>query len=345
MAEPRGMLKVDASATGGGDFATFMSNYFAGLAEDDYKFYGGTPDSAFGQTYYMNGDQVAFQYKEGETVTTDRLLFGGDDLAYDFIHYGAGFGHGLSGSLDSWTFGQWTDETSGEQGTGEAGLITGLLEQLKITGFDIDVAPGSGNVGNLLNMLFGMAAAGDAAGLMAFMGEYAQHFVGSNEADAFAGTKFGDIVALSGGDDTSNGAGGDDTMKGGNGDDLLKGGKGDDLLVGGRGDDRLNGGAGEDTFDFSVPLAKAGVDKIVDFGVGEDTVQLSSKVFAGLGLGELSADAFATKGAETDTTRIVYDADRGILLYDADGAGGEAAVKFATIGKHLDLSHLDFLVA
>lgn len=69
------------------------------------------------------------------------------------------------------------------------------------------------------------------------------------------------------------------TMDGGQGADWLTGGLGNDVLIGGIGDDTLRGNGGADQFvisfdpaDDSSPVAEAGIDLIVDFEGGKDTI-------------------------------------------------------------------------
>ena len=118
---PRCISRTDASgSTGGIDFATFITDYFAGLSGGAFTFYGGEAASQ-----YKDAEQIAFNYKEGTVATTDRVVLGGTDLAYDMLGHGTSYGHGISGSLDSLTFGQWVDGvTSGTPGAGDAGILT-----------------------------------------------------------------------------------------------------------------------------------------------------------------------------------------------------------------------------
>jgi hypothetical protein len=104
-------------------------------------------------------------------------------------------------------------------------------------------------------------------------------------------------------------------------------------------DDSSNGDAysatdGDETFTFS---------KIKDFAVGEEQMLLDSKVFKALAAGALAEDAFAIgKTANSAHVRILIK--NGNICYDADGKGGEHAVLFAKVGKHVDLSADDFFV-
>jgi len=77
------------------------------------------------------------------------------------------------------------------------------------------------------------------------------------------------------------GALGHDKLTGGAGADVLAGGLGGDALDGGLGDDTLSGGLGADKFGYSA--AGHGIDRIEDFEVGTDKVDLGG-LFADQGL-------------------------------------------------------------
>ena len=49
--------------------------------------------------------------------------------------------------------------------------------------------------------------------------------------------------------------------------------------------------------------------------------------------------------AHDASDRIIYNDVNGSLLFDIDGKGGQAAVKFAQISAGLTLSNVDFLIA
>ena len=80
-----------------------------------------------------------------------------------------------------------------------------------------------------------------------------------------------------GGDDVLDGGAGNDRLDGGKDDDTLNGGAGDDVLIGGQGRDWLTGGAGKDLFTFTAAGESkiTGADRIVDFQVGTDRIDLS----------------------------------------------------------------------
>ncbi|HEY7382663.1 MAG TPA: calcium-binding protein [Beijerinckiaceae bacterium] len=151
------------------------------------------------------------------------------------------------------------------------------------------------------------------------------------------------------------GGSGNDVLQGGNGNDRLFGNTGRDALIGGAGGDRLNGsagkdkligGSGADIFLFNTALnAGSNVDLVTDFSTAEDRIGLDNAVFTGLPVGTLSASAFRVGAAAADASdRVIYNSTTGALLFDEDGAGGAAAVKFAQLDPGLALNRGDFLV-
>ena len=121
-------------------------------------------------------------------------------------------------------------------------------------------------------------------------------------------------------------------------------GLGDDRLSGGRGKDKLIGGDGSDSFVFDEGLGKANADKIAGFNKKADNFLLDADLFDGLGVGSLKKKAYFEGDAAHDANDRIIFTDKGKLLFDADGKGGEKAVMFAKVGKDVDLSHHDFLV-
>ena len=117
-------------------------------------------------------------------------------------------------------------------------------------------------------------------------------------------------------------------------------------LNGGLGSDSLIGNGGADSFLFDSALnAGSNVDRILDFAA-DDTIVLDMSVFTALGgVGTLDASAFHLGTAAQDADdRIIYDSATGRLFFDADGAGGAAAVQFATLSAGLNLTVSDFMV-
>ncbi|MDQ6435649.1 calcium-binding protein [Mesorhizobium sp. LHD-90] len=126
----------------------------------------------------------------------------------------------------------------------------------------------------------------------------------------------------------------------------IRGNDGANVIDGGRGNDMLYGMGGQDTFRFSTALGTGNVDRIVDFRVVDDQIELDGAIFTTLDLGALDAARFkdnASAPRDADD-RIIYNSDTGSLFYDADGVGGTAAVKIATLTPGLGLSAADFTV-
>ena len=135
----------------------------------------------------------------------------------------------------------------------------------------------------------------------------------------------------------------------GNGlDNVLTGNAGGNRLDGGIGDDVLTGGDGGDGFAFTTVLGIGNVDIVTDFTPGLDQIFLggaSGEAFAALASGALGPGAFRLGAVAADSDdRILYDSSSGVLLYDADGAGGLVAVQFATLTPGLSLSASNFFV-
>ncbi|WP_416670971.1 calcium-binding protein [Egbenema bharatensis] len=131
----------------------------------------------------------------------------------------------------------------------------------------------------------------------------------------------------------------------------LDGGAGNDTLIGGRGRDRMVGGSGADRFVFTGP--RDGVKRIADFNrrEGDKLVFLNqafegSEGFEGLRSGRIRRNQFHVgKRAESDRHRFIYNENRGILFYDADGAGGQRQVRIATFANQPTLRASDIIVA
>jgi VCBS repeat-containing protein len=128
----------------------------------------------------------------------------------------------------------------------------------------------------------------------------------------------------------------------------IVGNAGANWLGGGLGNDSLTGGVGADTFVFdTAPNSSSNLDTLTDFSVADDTLALAMGIFGGLGeaveAGELRAGAGYTTAVDAND-HLIYDSATGLLRYDADGAGGVAAVQLAKIGAGLALTAADFVV-
>jgi Ca2+-binding RTX toxin-like protein len=123
--------------------------------------------------------------------------------------------------------------------------------------------------------------------------------------------------ALSGdeGDDVLHGGSGKDELFGGEGDDELFGGRHSDRLAGGTGDDILEGGKGGDVFVFN--LSDIGSDTIVDFGHGNDVLEISTYLdvfaFEDLTITQMGSDTVLELA---DGEVILQGIDAGLLSAD-----------------------------
>lgn len=169
---------------------------------------------------------------------------------------------------------------------------------------------------------------------------------GGGGNDRIAGSRFNDLLDGGTGNDRLQGGAGNDQIDGGSGMDYLRGGAGDDVLNGGAGRDKLAGGESNDSFVFDAALGEANADRILDFRSAHDEFRLDNAVFVGLATGDTLPDgAFVIgRSAKDEDDRILYDKACGDLLFDADGAGGAAAVKFASVDRGTCLSADDFVI-
>jgi len=164
--------------------------------------------------------------------------------------------------------------------------------------------------------------------------------IGNAAANTIIGNNFANLLSGAGGNDALKGQGGDDTLLGGDGNDSLNGGLGRDALV---------GGAGSDHFVFDSAIASGtNVDQIMDFVKGQDVIDLSAAIFAGVGTPDrFDGTALVSKpGAVADNggQHIIHDTNTGTLYYDADGSGAQHMVAFAQIDPGHALAASDFHV-
>ncbi len=162
------------------------------------------------------------------------------------------------------------------------------------------------------------------------------------------GLNLGSSLNGTSGNDTLTGGAGNDTIFGGTGNDMITGGAGDDMITGGLGVDLLFGGAGKDTFVFNS--ANEGIDKINDFVVGEDRIQISRAGFGAAafgtdGAGVLDPSRFALGTSATNASqRLIYNINSGALFFDADGNGSGAQVRIAQLVGNPSLTSTSFVV-
>lgn len=167
-----------------------------------------------------------------------------------------------------------------------------------------------------------------------------------NGDDTITGGNEGDLLDGFRGIDSVYGQDGNDILFGAEGNDRLFGGNGADTLSGGRGHDRLARGAGWDKFLFDTQPFAVNADRIVDFNVDRDTIQLSVKIFDELALGKLPGGAFTIGSAAADRSdRVIYDNATGQLFFDADGSSSAHAQQLiATLDTGLALTADDFRI-
>jgi hypothetical protein len=167
-------------------------------------------------------------------------------------------------------------------------------------------------------------------------------------------TGHADLIDARGGDNRVSGLAGNDWIIGGKGHDVLKGGGGDDRLEGGLGPNWLKGGKGDDVFvlapDLDTLVGKGGVKadghaSIKDFDIDRDMIELGAGVFTVLGPTLEASEFRVGRSAKDADDHILYDAKSGKILFDADGEGGEHAVRIARIDKNLELDEGNFLIA
>jgi Ca2+-binding RTX toxin-like protein len=126
---------------------------------------------------------------------------------------------------------------------------------------------------------------------------------------------------------------------------FIFGNSGNNFIDGKEAADMLSGGLGLDNFVFSTALGAANIDTISDFTVADDTIRLENAIFAALPVGFLAVAAFHSGASAADAgDRIIYNSATGALFYDADGLGGAAQVRFATLSTGLAMTNADFFV-
>ena len=123
----------------------------------------------------------------------------------------------------------------------------------------------------------------------------------------------------------------------------LNGKAGNDTLDGGTGNNVLSGGTGSDIFKFTTT---GHIDKITDYNVADDTIQLENGVFAALTTaGPLAANQFVIGTQAIDNNDfVIYNDATGSLLYDADGNGAGAAIEIAGVGVGFAMTNADIVV-
>ena len=194
----------------------------------------------------------------------------------------------------------------GSAETGNDSLVGGLGEDMLLGGAGHDTLLGSADT-----------TAGSDAGNRDWL-------VGGAGNDLMFGGGGDDVIweqldTGEGGNDTAFGGDGHDLVLTGSGADSVDAGAGDDTVYGGQGADRIATGSGADLVWFTG-LSDIG-DVVTDFAPGADRAVVSSLLTGGM----TPAQAFAQ-----GVLALVASGPDTQLRYDADGAGGGAAVTVVT---------------
>jgi serralysin len=292
-------------------------NIYGGPASDSISG-GPSNDTVEG---YSNAD-----YLDGG-LGNDSLIGGEGD---DFIFGGAG---------DDRLYGQWGyDILVGGDGIDTAAYTSGYKNQYRVTPNQDGTITVTGVEWNAVydhsDILSGIEYVSFHDGVFAIADLLPHTVSGTDGKDRLGGSDKANVIFGRVGNDTI-------TAKGGN-----------DLIYGGLGKDTLTGGKGQDVFIFDTKPGKANLDRIIDFSVKEDSIWLDNEVFAKLGSkGSIGAPEKLNKGyftigakAKDRNDYVIYNNKTGVLSYDADGSGKDAALGFAQLNKGLALTFKDFFV-
>ncbi len=130
-------------------------------------------------------------------------------------------------------------------------------------------------------------------------------------------------------DNRLDGGAGNDTLRGDSGHDNLLGGAGNDVLDGGRDGDTLTGGAGSDVFLYRIDsqgeLASLGGDRITDFQSGHDKIDIHDL------FDDFSLSHTENPFANGHINLVADGQGNTLVMFDADGLGGNAGVTLATV--------------
>ena len=296
--------------------------------------YGGLGDD----TYVVNvaGDVIIENVSGGrDTVRSSMSYTLGANLE-DLILTGTANNNGTGNALDNVLTGNSGDNTlAGDTGNdqlfGQGGNDTINGGQ----GDDI-LNGGTGRdslIGGLGNDIYVIDDTGDTATELSAQGiDTVQSNLGTYTLTANI-----ENLVLIGGATTGTGNGLNNVITGNSLNNVLRGGAGNDQLLGLGGNDTLTGGTGNDQFVFSTTPSADNIDRVTDFTAGQDQLVLDALVFTGLNLHNQAltpamfrSGAGITTAADADD-HVIFNTSNGALYYDADGAGGTAAVQFATI--------------
>ncbi len=289
---------------------------------------GDAADTMLGGT----GDDIYIVQNSGSS-TIEFVGEGTDEVRTTFSVYG------LQANVENLTF---LDNANHAAGVGNtlANTITGGTGIDSLFGREGNdtLLGGSGSA----NSLFGQE--GDDTYIVAASGDSTIEFVGEGTDTVRTSlgshvlrTNVENLVYTGASAFTGIGNEGDNSLTGGIGDDFLSGLDGDDIIIGGNGSDLLLGGAGSDQFTYLG--SQTGLDRILGFVSGEDTIALSGAFYTPTGTVDYVNGSAATSANST----FLYDSTTGIVSYDDDGNGAGVAVQIAQLDAGLTLVPGDFI--
>jgi len=291
--------------------------------------------TAIDGTPILNG-QITYAGTAGATIGTDTLRNIESVRGSDFTDVIAGSSIATEETFEGRAGNDIINGISGIDRVSYHTSIAGVTVALGLAGADGSASDGWGGTDRLRNIDNVLGSR-----------DFADRLTGNELANRLDGQGGNDLLSGGLGIDTLIGGNGNDVLGGGGAVDVLSGGAGNDLLNGGDGSDLLTGGTGLDAFRFSAVLnGSTNVDRISDYAVADDTLQLDDAYFAGIGaLGTLAAGALALGTHALDTTdRIVYDSATGRIYFDADGSGAGAQILFASVTVGTALTASDFAI-
>lgn len=342
----------------GSIFPFFMGDdtVVLGAGDDVFYDYGGNLEMTLG-----GGHDEAWLY-EAQGVTTFKEVYGG--AGHDTINYQGGNGEIYGGSgrdvigpaggnQGAWTLdgGQGNDTVDGYAGPGTV-IVDGDDSGNDVYSGNRDtVLSYAGATGGLVVDMGAARVFGSTTGTdhLASNVGIISRFVGSRAADTMLGGATGDGVVFDGqgGADSLQGSvegdwligrAGADTLVGHQGDDTLDGGVGDDVIIGGEGRDLLRGGVGADVFVYEATTdstkASAGRDRIMDFDVTQDIIDLSGmdarpRTMANDSFSFIGTAAFTAAGQ----VRFEHVGSTTVITMNTTGTRG-AEMRIDLIGLH-----------
>jgi Ca2+-binding RTX toxin-like protein len=147
---------------------------------------------------------------------------------------------------------------------------------------------------------------------------------------------------MSNGDASDDILSGFENLRGSVHNDILIGDASNNVITGGLGSDILTGGGGANTFDY-LQLADKG-DHITDFVSGTDKLQFHASGFSGARVGVPNFVSGTTPHASLVAATFLYNTTTGVLSYDPDGTGTQAAQTVLTLDLHPALAASDLFV-